>query len=116
MKSPLIALLAFCLHLSSAVAEKKLPKAASLYFPPAEGAWEKVNPAKVGWDLAKLKEAIAYAGENKSSGAFALGFGHSFLSPSGNVGTTNVGTGTGFQINVGTRKLCYGIAQNYHGT
>ena len=72
MKPPLIALLTLCLHLSSAVAEKKPPKAASLYFPPAEGAWEKVNPAKVGWDLAKLKETLAYAGENKSSGVVIL--------------------------------------------
>ena len=28
----------------------------SLYFPPAKGDWQSVDPANLGWDLAKLKE------------------------------------------------------------
>jgi CubicO group peptidase (beta-lactamase class C family) len=44
----------------------------SLYFPPAKGDWQSVDPAKLGWDLAKLKETLAYVGENKSSGFVIL--------------------------------------------
>ncbi len=44
----------------------------TLYFPPAKGPWQRVEPAKVGWDTARLKEALDYAGKNKSSGVVIL--------------------------------------------
>ena len=46
-----------------------------LYFPPAKGEWEKIDPAKSGWDAAKLQDALDYAGENKSSGVVILDHG-----------------------------------------
>ncbi|MFP6901184.1 MAG: serine hydrolase, partial [Opitutales bacterium] len=72
MNTPLIALLTLCLHLPLAAVDKKPKKDAPLYFPPADGPWEKVAPAKVGWNLAKLQEALAYVGKNKSSGVVIL--------------------------------------------
>ncbi|MFP8872233.1 MAG: serine hydrolase [Myxococcota bacterium] len=45
---------------------------AGLYFPPAEGPWQTIAPGKIGWDAAKLKEALEYAGNNKSSGVVIL--------------------------------------------
>ena len=47
-------------------------KDATLYFPPAKGQWEKIDPAKIGWNPAKLQEALDYAGKNKSSGVIIL--------------------------------------------
>jgi CubicO group peptidase (beta-lactamase class C family) len=45
-----------------------------LYFPPATGdAWETVDPATVGWDVALLEEALTYA-ESKSSTAIVILF------------------------------------------
>ena len=43
-----------------------------VYFPPAKGDWKRVDPASIGWDAGKLDEALAYAGENKSSGVVIL--------------------------------------------
>ena len=43
-----------------------------LYFPPAHGTWETVRPAQVGWDQAKLHEALDYAKENHSTGVVIL--------------------------------------------
>ena len=67
MKNLLI-LLTLHLALPLFAADEKVP----LYFPPAEGQWEKVDPAKIGWNPAKLKEALDYAGKNKSSGLVIL--------------------------------------------
>jgi CubicO group peptidase (beta-lactamase class C family) len=72
MNTPLLALLALCLHLPLVAVDKTPKKNAPLYFPPADGPWEKVDPAKIGWDLAKLKDALSYFGENKSSGVVIL--------------------------------------------
>lgn len=44
----------------------------SLCFPPTSGAWERVDPAQVGWNLDALKEVIDYVGKNKSSGVVIL--------------------------------------------
>ena len=44
----------------------------SLYFPPTKGPWEKIHPAKIGWNPAKLKELMDYSGENKSSSVAIL--------------------------------------------
>lgn len=44
----------------------------SLYFPPRTGTWERVNPADAGWDSDKLGEALAFAGERRSSGVVVL--------------------------------------------
>ena len=60
----LLALTAFCLQLPLLEANTK---DVGLYFPPAKGEWEKIDPAKSGWDAAKLQDALDYAGENKSS-------------------------------------------------
>ena len=43
-----------------------------LYFPPTKGKWDTVDPAKLGWNAAKLKKALAYVGKNKSSGMVIL--------------------------------------------
>ena len=63
-------LILFTLHLSYSLfaADEK----ACFYFPPAKGHWEKVDPAKIGWNPAKLREALDYAGKNQSSGLVIL--------------------------------------------
>jgi len=48
---------------------------AGLYFPPADGVWEQIDPAKAGWDTAKLKQALDYAGRQKSSAVVILSGG-----------------------------------------
>ena len=68
MKSLAVWLLAICCLPFMAGAEEN----SDLYFPPADGPWEQVNPAKLGWNVAKLKEALNYAGEQKSSGVVIL--------------------------------------------
>ncbi len=69
MKNHLYLRLIVCLFLlpaTSSAAEKML------YFPPATGAWEQVDPAQLGWNVDRLKDAINYAGEQKSSGVVIL--------------------------------------------
>ena len=68
-KQILFAFTALLLALPSAQAAKK---DAPLYFPPAKGQWEMIDPAKIGWNPAKLKELMDYAGKNKSSGVVIL--------------------------------------------
>ncbi len=46
--------------------------AESLYFPPADGAWESVDPAAIGWSVTGLEAALDYAGEQRSSGVVVL--------------------------------------------
>ena len=46
-----------------------------LYFPPLKGAWEKVSPEQAGWNAAKLKGAMEYAGKQNSSGVIILSGG-----------------------------------------
>ena len=60
----------FTLHLTLPLfaADEEAP----LYFPPAKGQWEKIDPAKIGWNPAKLKELMDYAGKNKSSSVVIL--------------------------------------------
>ena len=65
----LLALPAFCLQLPLLEAKKE---DAGLYFPPEKGEWEKIDPAKSGWDAVKLQDALDFAGENKSSGVVVL--------------------------------------------
>ncbi|MEC7566391.1 MAG: serine hydrolase [Planctomycetota bacterium] len=48
---------------------------AGVYFPPAEGVWEQADPAQAGWDTAKLKQALDYAGRQKSSAVVILSGG-----------------------------------------
>ncbi len=45
---------------------------AALYFPPTDGPWQTIDPGKADWDTAKLKQALEYAGNNKSSGVVIL--------------------------------------------
>ena len=68
-KQILFGLIVLLLALPSAQAAKK---DAPLYFPPAKGQWEKIDPAKIGWNPSKLKELMDYAGKNKSSGVVIL--------------------------------------------
>ena len=63
-----IALAAALLIGLGAVAENGV----GLYFPPVDGAWETINPKAAGWDADRLEEALAYAGESKSSGVVIL--------------------------------------------
>ena len=44
----------------------------SLYFPPADGRWETVEPAEAGWDAERLDAALALAGERDSTGVVIL--------------------------------------------
>ena len=44
----------------------------SLYFPPADGLWETVEPAEAGWDAELLDGALALAGERDSTGVVVL--------------------------------------------
>ena len=44
----------------------------SLYFPEKQGEWERIDPAQVGWDKAKLDAALSFAGGQKSSGVVVL--------------------------------------------
>lgn len=46
--------------------------AADLYFPPRSDAWERVDPEHVGWDAAKLEEALDFAGQHHASGVVVL--------------------------------------------
>ena len=43
-----------------------------LYFPPAGGVWESVDPAAIGWNVGGLEAALQYAGEQRSSGVVVL--------------------------------------------
>ena len=43
-----------------------------LYFPPAGGVWESVDPAAIGWNVGGLEAALQYAGEQRSSGVVIL--------------------------------------------
>ena len=43
-----------------------------LYFPPADGPWETVDPAAAGWDAAGLDAALALAGDRDSTGVVVL--------------------------------------------
>ena len=58
-----------CVPLSPLPAQDKGDK---LYFPPAKGKWETVDPAKIGWNAAKLKTVLDYVEKNKSSGMVIL--------------------------------------------
>lgn len=42
-----------------------------IYFPPADDAWEAVEPTSIGWDPARLEAAVRFAGEHASR-AFLL--------------------------------------------
>ena len=42
------------------------------YFPPVTGDWKTIDPATAGWDKAKLKALLKYAGEQASSGVLIL--------------------------------------------
>jgi len=46
--------------------------AESLYFPPAAGAWAKVEPASLGWDVSALETALDYARSAHSSSVVIL--------------------------------------------
>lgn len=43
-----------------------------LYFPPLKGIWETVSLDEAGWNVAKLNNAMNYAGEQNSSGVVIL--------------------------------------------
>lgn len=60
-----------CLFLP-AVAFTLSAKADDLYFPPARGEWETVEPAEVGWDEAGVQEALDFAGARQSTGVVIL--------------------------------------------
>ena len=47
-------------------------RAAGLYFPPAAGAWARVQPSAAGWDERALNAALDYAGTTNSSGVVVL--------------------------------------------
>jgi len=46
--------------------------ASTLYYPPAEGAWDTVSPQAAGWDTGGLDAALAYAGAQRSSAVVVL--------------------------------------------
>ena len=51
---------------------KQSEKELKLYFPAEQDKWERVDPADVGWDKAKLDMALNFASENNSSGVVVL--------------------------------------------
>lgn len=55
----------------SAAAEREIP-ANRPYFPSTNTRWQQVAPASVGWDEAKLKAALDFAGGNRASGVVIL--------------------------------------------
>ena len=69
MRKYFLFLWAFCQPWSLMAADRQGDR---LYFPPAEGEWQRVAPASIGWDTEKLKEALEVAGRNKSSGVVIL--------------------------------------------
>ena len=44
----------------------------ALYFPPADGPWETVDPAAAGWNAERLEAALAIAAERDSTGVVIL--------------------------------------------
>jgi len=46
--------------------------AQSLYFPPAIGHWEEIDPSSAGWNAERLSAALDIAGERNSSGVLVL--------------------------------------------
>ena len=44
----------------------------SLYFPPANGKWKTVTPAQAGWNAEALEAALAFVGEQRSTGVVVL--------------------------------------------
>ncbi len=57
-------LLVAALSLTACAAEKN---GSDLYFPPSGEKWERIDPRRAGWDPAKLKTALTFAGQNNSS-------------------------------------------------
>ena len=60
---------------ASAIAAAAQPaEAGSLpfYFPASGGTWEKVSPAKVGWNEDRLRAALDFAGRTQASGVVIL--------------------------------------------
>jgi len=48
-------------------------QAAGYYYPPATGTtWESVGAASLGWNVTRLNEAVAYAGQNNSTAFIIL--------------------------------------------
>lgn len=47
-------------------------QAQSLYFPPSDGEWERIDPATVGWNAELLSDAIDVASKRHSSGVVIL--------------------------------------------
>ena len=66
----ILTLLVILLVERTLLAEKK-----ELYFPPAKGEWERIEPTQAGWDAAKLKQALDYAERQKSSAIVILAGG-----------------------------------------
>ena len=65
-------LLARCTLLSFVALYASLSHAQSLYFPPSDGDWERIDPASVGWSAEKLSDALDVAGKRHSSGVVIL--------------------------------------------
>lgn len=49
-----------------------IPTPTAMYFPPAGDTWETVSAQSLGWDVAKLNEAVAYAGAKNTYGLIIL--------------------------------------------
>jgi hypothetical protein len=64
------------------------PNFSTTYFPPiADDTWEKVSAATLGWDAAKLDEAIAYGASTKTYGLIILYKGRIVTKIIGAIGT-----------------------------
>ena len=69
----LVLLATGCGEQPAAVAHTEVPAAEStLYFPPADGGWEHVEPDTVGWNRKALDRALVYAREQRTSGLVVL--------------------------------------------
>lgn len=52
---------------AAALREVTLPALSALYFPPADGSWESLNPEEVGWRKDRLEELLEWAGRHATS-------------------------------------------------
>lgn len=65
-------LLSRCASMTLLVLTAVATHAQSLYFPPQQGDWERIDPASIGWDPIRLSSALDLAGDRNSSGVVIL--------------------------------------------
>jgi CubicO group peptidase (beta-lactamase class C family) len=72
MKRNIFYQVAWLLQLAFSLSLSLTAQADQLYFPPAQGEWETVEAADVGWDSASIQKALDLAGAQQSTGVVIL--------------------------------------------